>query len=137
MQRRVCVIETTGDMVCKLCPKFFYGNDCAVNPCGIDNAGVACSGYGTCVEDGESAKCNCRPGRMGDVCSLRDCLTPGNECLNGGVCIDASNALQLGLLKQAEYDSISLLTHRKGRDSRSAGSTVCMCPKGIYWRVLH
>lgn len=126
----VCVIETTGDMVCKLCPKFFYGNDCAVNPCGIDNAGVACSGYGTCVEDGESAKCNCRPGRMGDVCSLRDCLTPGNECLNGGVCIDASNALQLGLLKQAEYDSISLLAHRKGRDSRSAGSTVCMCPKG-------
>lgn len=47
----VCVIETTGDMTCKLCPEFFYGNDCGNNPCGIDSAGVACSGHGTCVEE--------------------------------------------------------------------------------------
>lgn len=129
----VCVIDTAGDMICKLCPKFFYGNDCSKNPCGINNDGIACSGHGTCIEEGESAKCNCKPGRMGELCSLRDCLSPGNECLNGGTCISAQDALYLGLLEPAEYNSMKdSVTHEvKGFERhRSAGNTVCMCPKG-------
>ena len=43
------------------------GDLCAPNPC---------TNGGTCVTDGTSIKCLCRPGFKGDLCQICDACTP-------------------------------------------------------------
>ncbi|TNJ29308.1 High cysteine membrane protein [Giardia muris] len=101
----MCIVDAHGAMRCINCPEFRYGLDCAMNPCGITDDGTICNGYGTCVDDGDTAKCNCHSGRMGETCNVPDCLSSGNECQHGGVCV--------GVMTE-----------------RSVTGSTCECPRG-------
>ncbi|CAF1209171.1 unnamed protein product [Rotaria sp. Silwood1] len=83
----VCVSSGGGAYTCQ-CPTGFEGQNCdQVDICGVKNPCIC----GTCQNDPSAPqgfRCFCPPGYSGDRCEkLTSCIDSGEECINGGECI--------------------------------------------------
>ncbi|CAF1538304.1 unnamed protein product, partial [Didymodactylos carnosus] len=83
----VCVSNGNGSYQCQ-CKTGYQGVNCDQNDiCGVKNPCIC----GTCQNDPYNAqgfRCFCPPGYSGDRCEkLLNCLDQGQECINGGECI--------------------------------------------------
>ena len=59
--------------------------------CPLNNAGLVCSGHGTC-QSGLEASCDCDPGWFGPLCSCNDGSTASKTCVHGDCQADGTCA---------------------------------------------
>lgn len=95
----------------------FKGDLCAPNPC---------ANGGTCLSDGSSIRCSCKPGFQGDLCQICDACNPNPVIFSHN----------FFLLQTAWTNSIFLKCFNKGVCvSNGLGSFACKCAPGTTGRT--
>ncbi|XP_063727825.1 uncharacterized protein LOC134855275 isoform X2 [Symsagittifera roscoffensis] len=136
-----CVLSIDGkNAECK-CAVGFFGSKCELHdPCLMKR----CNNGGNCVQLnpkltpgtdrlGVQTVCHCPLGYKGDDCSVMNKECINNECLNGGLCIEAISSSELSSMATTYFESEGSATfpsaYTKSTKSYLAKDNfVCKCP---------